>query len=55
MSGFDLTIIDTDGKMSHDYPGHEQRMARYIERAAGGLDIFTGEPIPDDTPDDEEE
>jgi len=29
---------------SHDNPGHEQRMEKYMERASRGLDIFTGKP-----------
>jgi hypothetical protein len=32
------------GRMSHNHPGHEQRMARYIRRVEQGLDIFTGKP-----------
>lgn len=29
---------------SHDNPGHEARMQKYIERAERGLDIHTGLP-----------
>lgn len=39
---------------SHDNPGHEKRMEKYIERASRGLDIFTGKPYNHEPGDDED-
>ncbi len=50
----ELTQPDGEGKMSHDYPGHEKRMELYIRRAEQGLDIFTGKPYEHKESDDDE-